>query len=139
VDPTTIAPFVSALSVMLAAYGFFYNAYKGRVEEGQDADEAPQHLGTWETELKKVKRARNAALLLALVPLAVWLLLLDAIEDELDAAFAADWAIRRYATLDVIFVVLANGWLLISIGIGVQWVRLVGKRRRLSARRPREG
>jgi hypothetical protein len=110
-----IAPYVSALSVMLAAYGFFYNAFRGRVEAGKEIGAPAASLTPWNTQVKKVRQARSAARVLGLVPLLVWAIFLKPVVDQIDAGIEAGFALDHYSALDVVFVVLANAWLLVAV------------------------
>jgi hypothetical protein len=122
-----IASFVSAISVMLGAYGFFYNAYKGQIEDGLDVEGTAANDVAKRRDIKTVTRARNAARLLALIPLVVFALLVPQLEDQ----FGGSLALSDYSTLDVLFVVLSFGWLVIALVVGVQWRRLATKLRGL--------
>jgi hypothetical protein len=131
-----IAPYVSAVSVMLAAYGFFYNAYKARVEEGQEVGTASSDLDTWKAQVGKVAKARTAARLLAVVPILVWLLLLPKIVEQLKNGADVGFALDRYSTLDVLFVVVANVWLVIALAVGAQARALSKTKSELEAAKP---
>jgi hypothetical protein len=112
-----IAPFVSAISVMLGAYGFFYNAYKSRIDAGFDtATDAANNVGKAAAR-EKISRARNAAVVLAIVPLIVFALLAPQLEDQL---FDGTWDLDEYSTLDVLFVALTCAWLAIALVVGAQ-------------------
>lgn len=131
-----IAPFVSAISVMLAAYGFFYNAYKARIEEGQDVGSPKPDHDDWKAQVAIVEKARSAARLLAVIPVLIWILFLPKVEDQLDAGRDVDFALDRYSTLDVLFVVLATAWLAIAIALGLQARGLTKKRKELQEAEP---
>lgn len=115
-----IAPFVSAISVMLGAFGFFYNAYKPQVEAGLDVSGTAANDVAKRQEIQTVTRARNAACLLTLIPLAVFGLLVPQLKDQ----FSGSLALADYSTLDVLFVVLSFCWLLIAVVVGTQWWQL---------------
>ncbi|CAA9476475.1 MAG: hypothetical protein AVDCRST_MAG85-358 [uncultured Solirubrobacteraceae bacterium] len=119
-----IAPFVSAISVMLGAYGFFFNAYKSRIDDGLEASTSAANKADRDAAKRRVTSARNAATLLALVPLAVFALLLPQVEDQL---VDGTWDLARYSTLDVLFVVLSFAWLGIFLVVAAQWRKLQAK------------
>src|SRR3954454_15781805 len=122
-----IAPFVSAISVMLGAYGFFYNAYKGQIDDGLLVEGTAANDVGKRRDMMSVTRARNAARLLALIPVVVFALLVPQVEGQ----FSGSLALSDYSTLDVLFVVLSFGWLVIALVIGAQWRRLATKLKKL--------
>jgi hypothetical protein len=132
-----IAPLVPAVSVMLAAYGFFYNIYKGRIEAAEDIGAAAANLVAWDAQVALVKRGRTAAILLALVPIVVWLLFLKETVDEVEAAIDVHFDLGRYSTLDVVLVVLANSWLAIAVAVALQVPPLTKKLATLEAAKPK--
>lgn len=134
-----IAPYVSALSVMLAAYGFFYNAYKARIEEGKEVGDPAANTTAWTAQHTKVKRARAAARLLGIVPLVVWLIFLKPMVDQIDAAIDVKFALDRYSALDVVFVVLANTWLLVAAVALLEAKALSKKKTDLEDAKPKPG
>jgi hypothetical protein len=109
-----IAPTVTALSIMLAAYGFFYNALKGRIEAGADVGIRAGDPVVVARQSETVSRARNTAALLGFVPLLIWLLFLKEVVNEIEAAFAVGFSLDHYSALDIAFVLIANSWLLIA-------------------------
>ena len=127
-----IAPYVSAISVMLGAYGFFYNAYKQHIDAGFDVEGDAANSAQRRKDRAAVQRARNAARVLAVIPLLVFVLLLDQVEDNVAAAID-DFSWDAYSTLDVIFVVLACAWLAIGLVVGDQARRLGRKLKQLPA------
>lgn len=72
---------------------------------------------------KAAKKIRNSAAVLGIAALAVWLLLLDEIEDRIAAA-RDDFSLDKYSTPDAIFLVAANAWLLVAIYIAGRWWKL---------------
>jgi hypothetical protein len=125
-----IAPYVSAISVMLAAYGFFYNAWKGRIEAGQDVGVPVPGAAAKATQRRTIEAARRVARVLGWVAILVWLIFLKKVADEVCDAFDAHWDLGKYSTLDVAFVVLANSWLLIGVALLNQAWSLTKKRRK---------
>jgi hypothetical protein len=115
-----IAPFVPALSVMLAAYGFFYNNYKSRIDAAADIGKRAADPVALRRQVAIVKQGLTAAIVLAVVPIVVWLLLLKETVDEVEAAIDVHFSLSHYSTLDVVFVVLANAWLGIAVAAWLQ-------------------
>lgn len=120
---------------MLAAFGFFYTAVKDRIDA---ADTAPSAARAENAEEKRqaartVRAGRQAASVLALVALVVFALLASYLVHEIEAAFDVGFALSAYSTLDVIFVVLAFGWLGLAAWLGRRARKLTGKLRKLEA------
>lgn len=124
-----IVPYVSAISVMLAAYGFFYNALKDRIDAGLDVgDPAGNEVGK-KAQRDTVKNAKLYVLILGLVPLLIWLVFLPPVIEEAEAAIDVCFSLSHYSALDVVFVLLANTWLLIGIFVLVK-LRALGKEKK---------
>jgi len=120
---------------MLAAFGFFYNAVKDRIDA---ADAAPSAARAENPEDKRraagtVRNGRQTASLLALVALVVFALLASYLVHEIEAAIDVGFALAAYSTLDVIFVVLAFGWLGLAALFGWRARKLTRKLRDLEA------
>lgn len=132
-----VASMVSALSVMLGAYAFFYNAFSPRINAGEDVGGSAANRTAWQRQVRTVERARTAARGLAVVPLIVFLVFLPEAVDRTQslAAIATD---GRYETLDVVFLLLAVGWLAIAGLVYLQARRLSGVLARLHAGEPEE-
>ncbi len=132
-----VASMVSALSVMLGAYAFFYNAFSPRINAGEDVGGSAANRTAWERQVRTVERARAAARGLAVVPLVVFLVFLPEVVDRAEslADRAAD---GHYETLDVVFLLLAVGWLGIAVVVYLQSRRLTGVLERLHQGRPQE-
>jgi hypothetical protein len=132
-----VASMVSALSVMLGAYAFFYNAFSPRINAGEDVGGSAANRTAWERQVRTVERARTAARGLAVIPLIVFLVFLPEIVDRVgalaDAAGDGD-----YETLDVVFLLLAVGWLAIAYLVFLQAHRLTGVLERLRGSEPQE-
>jgi hypothetical protein len=133
-----IGPFVSASSVMLAAFGFFYGSVKGTIEAGHDIGPAAPDPVIWTRQLATVRRGRTLARLLATVAVVVWVLLLKAVVDEVEAAVDVRFSLSHYQPLDVVFVMLAMAWLLIAALMWVQARGLSATLGTLERARPRE-
>ena len=130
-----VASMVSALSVMLGAYAFVYNAFAPRITAGEDIGGSAANRTAWERQIRTVERARTAARWLALVPLIVFLVWLPEVVDRTDA-FADAAADGRYVTLDVVFLLLSVGWLAIALLVWLQARRLTRILLRLRAAAP---
>lgn len=122
---------------MLAAYGFFYNAYKSRIDAAGAVGAASPDETLLDEQIATVQRGRSAAIGLAIVALVVWLLFLKQVVDEIDAAIDVHFDLDRYSTLDVVFAVLANAWLGIAIAVGLQAEPLSKKLRELKEEKPK--
>ncbi len=132
-----VASMVSALSVMLGAYAFFYNAFSDRINAGEDVGGSAANQTAWERQVRTVERARAAARGLAVIPLIVFLVFLPEAVDR--AGSLADTAgDGGYETLDVVFLLLAVGWLGIAYLVFMQARRLSGVLARLHQGRPQE-
>ena len=132
-----VASMVSALSVMLGAYAFFYNAFSPRINAGEDVGGSAANRTAWERQVRTVERARTAARGLAVIPLIVFLVFLPEVVDR--AGSLADTASGGgYETLDVVFLLLAVGWLAIAYVVFVQARRLSGVLERLHQGAPQE-
>jgi hypothetical protein len=122
---SAIASTVTASSVMLAAYGFSYNALKGRIDAASD-------IGVKAAEPEAVKKQRKTVVrgvwttgLLAVVAFAIWLVLLKPAVNEVEAAIRVHFALSHYSTLDIIFVLLTITWLAIAIGLAAKTISLI--------------
>lgn len=132
-----VASMVSALSVMLGAYAFFYNAFSPRINAGEDVGGSAANRTAWERQVRTVERARTAAYGLAVVPLIVFLVFLPEVVDRIGSL--ADTATDGgYETLDVVFLLLAVGWLAIAVLVYLQARRLTGVLARLRLSEPQE-
>jgi hypothetical protein len=109
--PTDIAPLVSGTSVMLAAFGFFYNAVKDRIDDALELNTSPATDEIEDATRKKLKAARRTALLLASVAVTVCALLASQTVTEIQAAIDVGLNPGDYSTLDAIFVAMAFAWI----------------------------
>jgi hypothetical protein len=132
-----IGSFVSASSVMLGAFGFFYGSVKDRIAAGSDVGPAAPDPVAWNRQLATVRRGRTIARLLAGVAVVVWVLLLKAVADEVEAAVDVHFSLSHYQPLDVVFVMLATAWLLIAALMWGQAQRLSATLATLERARPR--
>ena len=132
-----VASMVSALSVMLGAYAFFYNAFSPRINAGEDIGGSAANRTAWERQVRTVERARTAARGLAIVPLIVFLVFLPEVVDR-TGSLADDAADGRFETLDVVFLLLNVGWLAITFLVFLQARRLTGVLARLRRSEPQE-
>lgn len=114
----TIGSLLSAVSLLLAAFGFVYNTQKDRIDEVLADTDIPEDATARVNVRKKAKAARNSAAWLCLTAFVMWLLLLKEIEHKFAAAIHHHFAFSTYSTLDVVFFVAANTWLLIAIFLG---------------------
>jgi hypothetical protein len=128
-----IGPLLSSVSVMLAAFGFFYTTQRERIEAVIDDTDVPDAGTARDAKLQKAMRARSSAAVLCLAALLVWILLLDEIWSRMTRALEQRFDLEQYSTADVIFFVAANAWLLVAGYIGTRWYRLI---RKVSGLRP---
>ena len=132
-----VASMVSALSVMLGAYAFFYNAFSPRINAGEDVGGSAANRTAWERQVRTVERARTAARGLAVIPLIVFLVFLPEVVDRTGSVLDTT-ADGGYETLDVVFLLLAVGWLAIAALVFLQARRLSGVLARLHQGEPPE-
>lgn len=135
----TSASYLSAVSIMLGAYGFFYGIYRARIEKGLEVGRPAKAENKLQEQIKEVSQAYSAAWPLALVPLLVWLIFLGPIVEEFEAAWEVCFSLDHYSAIDVAFFVAANAWLAIAILVGWQVVRLRRKKGQLREQQKSEG
>lgn len=109
------ASYLSAVSIMLAAYGFFFGNYGPAIAAGLEVGDPSGNQKEDLADIKKVTAGRTAALLLGVVPLAVWLIFLGPVIEEIEAAANVSFSLSRYSAVDVAFFAAANAWLVIAI------------------------
>ncbi len=126
-----VAPLVSAVSVMLAAYGFFFNATRDAITEGRAVPIAVPGKQMQRQNRQKVHRARNVAIWLTVPPVVVALVLVKPVVDEVRSAFDVSFALDRYSPVDVLFVLLAVAWVAIAVYAFQQAWSLMTKCRRM--------
>jgi hypothetical protein len=105
------ASLVSGSSVLLAAFGFYYNTVQDRVENAAAVGESPANRDSADEVSETIRAGRQTARILGLVALLVFVLLFSYLEHEIATAVDVRFALSAYSTLDVIFVALALGWL----------------------------
>lgn len=132
-----VATMVSALSVMLGAYAFFYNAYSPRIREGEDVGPPAANRTGWARQMRTLERARTTARALAGISLLVFVVFIPEVWERVDAV-AANPTFDRYSTLDVVFMLLACSWLTIAILVWRQALGLSASLARLRAGAPPE-
>jgi hypothetical protein len=128
-----LAPLVSGTSVMLAAFGFFYNAVKDDIDDALELSTRPATPEQKTRSRRKLTAARRTALLLTLVAAIVCALLASQTVTEIKAAIDADFALDRYSTLDAIFVAMAFAWLGIVVFCVLRVIKLTSKLRELNS------
>jgi hypothetical protein len=106
-----LGPLVSGTSVMLAAFGFFYNAVKDGIDEALGLSTSPATTEQKNTNREKLKAARRTARLLTFVAVIVCALLASQTVTEIKAAIDVSFDLDAYSTLDAIFVAMAGAWL----------------------------
>jgi uncharacterized integral membrane protein len=127
----TIGPLLSAVSLLLAAFGFVYNMQKDRIDAViADTDVSPD-LNKRAAHRTTAKSTRNTATWLCLTALLMWALLLSEIEHKVAAAIRHRFALSTYSTLDVVFFVAANTWLLIAIFMASRVAKLNERAKKL--------
>jgi hypothetical protein len=123
-----IAPTVTASSVMLAAFGFAYNALKGSIDHASDLESRSEDSVLLEKQRKALDRGARTAGGLAAAAAAIFLVLLKPAVNEVEAAFRVNFSVHHYSALDVMFVLLTATWLLIAIGLAAKADSLVKKK-----------
>lgn len=129
------ASLVAGSSVLLAAFGFYYNAVQDRMDNAVAASDAPATVDAADETSAAIRTGRRTARLLGLVALLVFALLSSYLEHEIEAAVDVRFALSAYSTLDVIFVVLALGWLAIAAFFGSQAIAFSRKLGRVAEAR----
>jgi hypothetical protein len=127
-----ISSTVTATSVMLGAYGFFYGALRDTIAKGLEVGRPAGNPTDRRAQQKIVAAAKKTALGLGLVPLAIWLIFLKPAINEIEAASDAGFSLSHYSALDVVFVLLAFGWLLIAFVLLGQYFELRKKQSTLT-------
>ncbi len=122
---SAIASTVTASSVMLAAYGFSYNALKGRIDAASDVGVKAAEPEAVKKQRATVVRGAWTAGSLAAVAFAIWLVLLKPAVNEVEAAIRVHFAFSHYSTLDIIFVLLTITWLAVVAGLSVKTISLI--------------
>jgi hypothetical protein len=123
------ASYLSAVSIMLGAYAFFYGIFRDRIDAGLQVGEAAKAEGVREEQAVTVKQALSTTLPLGFVALTVWLIFLGPVVEALDAGVELGLPPDDYSAIDVAFVVAANVWFAIALILFVQAFRLDRKRR----------
>ncbi|HEX6205701.1 MAG TPA: hypothetical protein VFZ29_07835 [Solirubrobacterales bacterium] len=126
-----ISSTVTATSVMLGAYGFFYGALRETIAKGLEVGKPAGNETGRQAQRKVVATAKKTALGLGLVPLAIWLIFLKPAINEIEAAVDVGFSLSHYSALDIVFVLLTFGWLLIAFILLGQYFALREKERKL--------
>lgn len=124
-----IASTVTASSVMLAAFGFAYNALKGNIDHATDLESKSENSVVLAAQRKALNRGAGTAAGLAAVAATIFLVLLKPAVNEVEAAFRVDFSVHHYSALNIIFVLLTATWLLIAIGLAVKAGSLIKKKK----------
>lgn len=130
------ATYLPGVSIMLAAYGFFYGLYKERIQAGLEVGTTKEDKAGYGKQTKQVDSARRIAWFLGLVPLVVWLIFLGPVVEEIEAACAVDFSLDYYSAVDVAFVAAATAWLVIALIVFRQALELGKTRKRLTREKP---
>lgn len=130
------AAYLSAVSIMLASYGFFYGLYKERIQVGLEVGTTKADKAGYEKQVKQATTARRTAWLLGTVSLVVWLIFLGPVVEEIQAACAVDFALSHYSAVDVAFVGAATTWLVIAAMVFHQVLALRRTGQRLARETP---
>jgi len=130
---------VSAISVMIAAYGFLYNSLREHLDAANAVKTRPVALDVFNEQLAIAKRGRRVAFWMALAPTIAWIIFLKRVVEECERAAEVHFSLARYSTLDVAFVALTFALLVIAIFATIQLCRFAGKVSWLEAGRPKTG
>jgi len=109
-----IGPLLSSTSLLLAAYGFFYNTQRDRID-AVIAEKRNDDVNLRRAQRDHARRVRNVARTLAAVAFLVWLLLLPEVVASVCDAFEPKLDLSDYSTPHVIFVVAATAWLFVGV------------------------
>jgi hypothetical protein len=120
----TIGPLLSAVSLLLAAFGFVYSTQKDRIDTVIEDSEIPADKDVLKSKYSRATSARNSAAWLCLAASLMWVLLLEEIEHKVAAAVRHDFALSTYSTLDAVFFVAANTWLFIATFMAMRVCKL---------------
>jgi hypothetical protein len=116
--PTPVTSMVSALSVMLGAYAFFYNTYSPRLRAGVDIGPPAANRTAWRRQVRAVREARTTGLALGAIPFVVFAIFSPEVWDRIKSVVTHPFP--EYSALDVTFVLLACGWLAIGFLVSHQ-------------------
>jgi hypothetical protein len=122
---SAIASTVTASSVMLAAYGFSYNALKDRIDAASDVGLKATDPEAVKKQRKTVVKGALTAGALAALAFVIWLVLLKPAVNEVEAGIRVHFAFSHYSTLDIIFVLLTIAWLAIAVGLAIKAISLI--------------
>jgi hypothetical protein len=125
------AALVSGSSVMLAAFGFYFNAVKTEIDAAETTETTPANPEAGAQADRAIRRGRQTALGLGVVALVVFALLASYLVHEIKAAIDLRFALSAYSTLDVIFVLLALGWLGLAAFFARRALKLSARLRKL--------
>jgi hypothetical protein len=113
-------PLLSAVSLLLAAFGFVYNTQKDRIDAVIGDTDVPADPDERAAHYNKAKAARNSAIWLGVAAFLMWVLLLKELEHKVAAVIRHHFALSTYSTLDAVFFVAANTWILIAIFMAIR-------------------
>lgn len=119
-----VGPLLSSVSLLLAAFGFVYNAQKERIDAALADTDIPADADVLKASRAAAASARNSAVWLLVAALVMWLLLIDEIEHKAAAAIRQRLALNTYSTPDAVFFVAANTWLVIAIFLALRACKL---------------
>jgi hypothetical protein len=122
-----LGPLVSGTSVMLAAFGFFYNAVKDGIDEALALSTSPATSEEKTKTKTKLKAERRTAALLTFVAVIVCALLASQTVTEIKAAIDVSLDFDAYSTLDAIFVAMVAAWMGIAVFCLLRVIKLSGK------------
>lgn len=125
---TDSASYLSAVSIMLGAYGFFYGNYREVIHTGLEVGERSDNDNIREQQSRDVGAALSVTHSLGFVAAVVWLIFLGPVIEEVEAAFAVSLSLHHYSAIDVAFVLAATAWLGIAIIVWHQAWKLRSKR-----------
>lgn len=130
------ATYLPAVSIMLAAYGFFYGLFKERIQGGLEVGTTLEDKAGYRKQVAQVNSARRIAWLLGAVPLVVWLIFLGPVVEEVEAAADVSFSLDHYSAVDVAFVLAAMAWLAIAVLVFRQAWKLRETAQRLVREKP---
>jgi hypothetical protein len=118
------ASLVSAISVMLAAYGFLYNSVRDRFDAVKRIKSKSADPDQQKDDLAKAKSARTLCAGFSLVALLIFFIFLKQAISEFEQAVDVNFSLRDYSTLEVALFVLIFVWPLIALFVGKEALAL---------------
>jgi hypothetical protein len=121
---STAGSLVSAISVMLAAYGFLYNSVRDRFDAVKRITSKSGDKNQQKKDLAKAKGARRLCWGFSLVALLIFFIFLSQAVSEVEQAAEVNFSLHDYSTLEVALFVLIFVWPVITLFVGKEALAL---------------